>query len=74
MRKGALVAMATGTAELVRVSEKDHEISLRGPIGGVHNHYVRHNIDGNLVGELTVGDFVEFRMIQPIAIVIRKAS
>ena len=45
VRKGAKVAMATGTAEVVKVSEQDHEISLRGPFGGVHNLDVRHKID-----------------------------
>ena len=74
VRKGAKVAMATGTAEVVKISEQDHEISLRGPFGGVHNLDVRHNIDGDPVEQLSVGDFVEFRMIKPIAIAIRKAS
>ena len=74
VRKGAKVAMATGTAEVVKVSEQDHEISLRGPFGGVHNLDVRHKIDGDPVEQLSVGDFVEFRMIKPIAIAIRKAS
>ena len=74
VRKGAKVAMATGTAEVVKVSEQDHEISLRGPFGGVHNLDVRHKIEGDPVEQLSVGDFVEFRMIKPIAIAIRKAS
>ena len=74
VRKGAKVAMATGTAEVVKISEQDHEISLRGPFGGVHNLDVRHKIDGDPVEQLSVGDFVEFRMIKPIAIAIRKAS
>jgi len=74
VRKGARVVMATGTAELVKISEKDHEISLRGAFGGVHNLDVRHNIHGDPVEHLSVGDFVEFRMIQPVAIAIRKAS
>ena len=74
VRKGAKVAMATGTAEVVKVSEQDHEISLRGPFGGVHNLDVRHNIDGDPVEQLSVGDFVDFRMIKPIAIAIRKAN
>ena len=74
VRKGARVAMVSGTAEVVKVSEKDHEISLRGPFGGVHNLDVRHNINGDPVEQLSVGDFVEFRMIHPVAIAIRKAS
>ena len=74
LSQGAKVAMATGTAEVVKVSEQDHEISLRGPFGGVHNLDVRHNIDGDPVEQLSVGDFVDFRMIKPIAIAIRKAN
>ena len=74
VRKGARVAMVSGTAEVVKVSEKDHEMSLRGPFGGVHNLDVRHNINGDPVEQLSVGDFVEFRMIHPVAIAIRKAS
>ena len=74
MRKGARVAMATGIAEVVKVSEKDFGVSLRGPFGGVHNLDLRHNIDGNPVALLNFGDFVEFRMIKPVAIAILKAS
>ena len=47
VRKGALVAMGTGTAEVVKVSEKDHELSLRGPFGGIHNLDVRPGLSGN---------------------------
>ena len=74
LSQGAKVSMATGTAEVVKVSEQDHEISLRGPFGGVHNLDVRHNINGDPVEQLSVGDFVEFRMIKPVAIAIRKGG
>ena len=74
LSQGARVSMATGTAEVVKVSEQDHEISLRGPFGGVHNLDVRHNINGDPVEQLSVGDFVEFRMIKPVAIAIRKGG
>ena len=74
LSQGAKVSMATGTAEVVKVSEQDHEISLRGPFGGVHNLDVRHTINGDPVEQLSVGDFVEFRMIKPVAIAIRKAG
>ena len=72
VRKGARIAMATGTAEVVKISQKDHEVSLRGPFGGVHNLDVRHDIGGDPVKTLKVGDYVEFRAIKPIAIAIRK--
>ena len=74
VRKGARVAMATGTAEVVKVSEADQEVSLRGPFGGVHNLDVRDGINGDPMPALKVGDFVEFRAINPIAIAIRSAS
>ena len=71
VRKGARVAMATGTAEVVKVSEQDQELSLRGPFGGVHNLDVRGDINGDPVQTLKVGDYVEFRAIKPIAIAVR---
>ena len=74
VRKGAKVAMATGTAEVVKLSEKDHELSLRGPFGGIHNLDVRDGISGDPLKSLKVGDFVEFRAIKPIAIAIRKGG
>ena len=74
VRKGAKVAMATGSAEVVKISENDHELSLRGPFGGVHNLDVRHEIKADSVSTLKVGDYVEFRAIKPIAISIRKDS
>jgi len=74
VRKGARVAMATGTAEVVKVSEKDQALSLRGPFGGVHNLDVRDAIDGDPLDRLKVGDFVEFRAIKPIAIAIQKSN
>ena len=74
VRKGARVAMATGTAEVVKVSVADQEISLRGPFGGIHNLDVRDGINGDPLPALKIGDFVEFRAINPIAIAIRPAS
>ncbi|MGB4700188.1 MAG: hypothetical protein WBH13_06635 [Parasynechococcus sp.] len=74
VRQGAKVAMTSGTAEVVKVSENDHELSLRGPFGGVHNLDVHGDINGELVKNLNVGDYVDFRAIRPIAIAIRKGS
>ena len=73
VRKGARVAMGTGTAEVVKISEEDHELSLRGPFGGVHNLDVRPGLNGDPLAQLKLGDFVSFRSIQPIAIGIRPA-
>ena len=74
VRQGAKVAMTSGTAEVVKVSENDHELSLRGPFGGVHNLDVHGDINGDPVKNLNVGDYVDFRAIAPIAIAIRKGS
>ena len=74
VRQGAKVAMTSGTAEVVKVSENDHELSLRGPFGGVHNLDVHGDINGEPVKNLNVGDYVDFRAIRPIAVAIRKGS
>ena len=74
VRQGAKVAMTSGTAEVVKVSENDHELSLRGPFGGVHNLDVHGDINGEPVKNLNVGDYVDFRAIRPIAIAIRRGS
>ena len=74
VRQGAKVAMTSGTAEVVKVSENDHELSLRGPFGGVHNLDVHGDINGKPVKNLNVGDYVDFRAIRPITIAIRKGS
>ena len=66
--------MATGTAEVVKISQMDHEVSLRGPFGGVHNLDIRPEIEGDPMTSLNVGDYVEFRAIKPIAISIRKTN
>ena len=66
--------MGTGTAEVVQVSEQDHELSLREPFGGVHNLDVRPGLNGDQLNQLKVGDFVGFRSIQPIPIGIRPAG
>ena len=74
LRKGARVSMGTGTAEVVKVSEQDHELSLRGPFGGIHNLDVRPGLNGDPLALLNVGDVVSFRSIQPVAIGIRPAG
>ena len=74
VRQGAKVAMTTGTSEVVKVSEKDNELSLRGPFGGVHNLDVQSVINGDPVKTLKVGDLVDFRAIRPIAIGISQSN
>ena len=74
LRNGARVSMGTGTAEVVKVSEQDHELSLRGPFGGIHNLDVRAGLIGDPITQLKPGDVVSFRSIQPVAIGIRPAG
>ena len=74
LRKGARVSMGTGTAEVVKVSEQDNELSLRGTFGGIHNLDVRPGGDGDPITQLKPGDVVSFRSIQPVAIGIRPAG
>ena len=66
--KGTRVAMATGSAEVVRISRTDHTLSLRGPFGKVHNLDVSKRMPGTVFDELALGDLVEFRFIKPVAI------
>ena len=47
VRQGAKVAMISGTAEVVKVSENDHEHSLRGLFRGVYNLDVHGESMGN---------------------------
>ena len=50
------------------------KFQVLSPRLGIHNLDVRHTINGDPVEQLSVGDFVDFRMIKPVAIAIRKAS
>ena len=66
--KGTRVAMATGSAEVVRISRTDRTLSLRGPFGKVHNLDVSKRMPGTVFDEIALGDLVEFRFIKPVAI------
>ncbi len=66
--KGTRVAMASGSAEVVRISRTDRTLSLRGPFGKVHNLDVSKRMPGTVFDELAIGDLVEFRFIKPVAI------
>ena len=66
--KGTRVAMATGSAEVVRISRTDRTLSLRGPFGKVHNLDVSQRMPGMVFDDLSLGDLVEFRFIKPVAI------
>jgi hypothetical protein len=66
--QGTRVAMATGSAEVVRISRTDRTLSLRGPFGKVHNLDVSKRMPGAVFDALALGDLVEFRFIKPVAI------
>ena len=66
------ITMLSGTAEVVRLSRKDNTISLRGPLGKVHNLDVRQGIDRALLSKLEVGNLVQFRLVQPVAVKLTK--
>ncbi|KZR89731.1 hypothetical protein [Synechococcus sp. MIT S9508] len=71
---GARVAMATGTAEVVRLSRTDHKLTLRGPLGKIHKLDIRPELEAEVFADLSVGDMVDFRLIKPIAIRIQPAA
>lgn len=71
---GARVAMATGTAEVVRLSRTDHKITLRGPLGKIHKLDIRPELENEVFAGLSVGDMVDFRLINPIAIRIQPVA
>ena len=68
---GSRVAMATGTAEVVRLSRTDHKVTLRGPLGKIHKLDIRPELESEVFAGLRVGDMVDFRLINPIAIRIQ---
>ena len=66
--------MTSGTPEVMKVSENDHELSLRGPVREIHKLDVNGNINGDLVKTLKVGDYVDLLCDTATFIVIRKDS
>ena len=48
---------------MVKISEEDHELSLRGPFGGVHNLDVRPGLNSDALAQVKLGEFVSFRSI-----------
>ena len=71
---GARVAMASGTAEVVRLSRTDHKVTLRGPLGKIHKLDIRPELEDEVFAGLSVGDMVDFRLIKPIAIRIQPVA
>jgi len=70
LKKGMRVALAPGTARVVKASKRDRSISLIGPLGGIHNLDVLPVPGEDLFPKLQAGDVVAFRLIQPVAVAI----
>jgi len=72
------VALASGTARVVKLSATDRSFSLMGPLGGIHNLDVVMPIDASsgddLFPALQAGDLVDFRLIQPVAVAIDRVA
>jgi len=45
-----------------------------GPLGGIHNLDVLADSDDDLFPLLNAGDLVNFRLIQPVAVQIKKSA
>lgn len=72
MTKGMRVALASGTARVIRIDRQDHSISLMGPLGGIHNLDVLNAQGDDDFADLKTGVLVDFRLIQPMALSVRK--
>ena len=68
LKQGMRVALASGTARVVKLSRKDRSISLLGPLGGIHNLDVLVDTTDDLFPQLKAGDLIDFRLIQPVAV------
>ena len=74
LKKGMRVALASGTARVIKLSKTDRSLSLMGPLGGIHNLDVIAPSGTDLFPSLKIGDLVTFRMIQPVAVEIDKVT
>ena len=72
MKKDMRVALASGTARVIRIDRQDRSISLMGPLGGIHNLDVLSDQEVDGFAELKTGDLVDFRLIQPMALSVSK--
>ena len=74
LKKGMRVALASGTARVLKLSATDRSLSLMGPLGGIHNLDVVMPSDDDLFPALQAGDLVDFRLIQPVAVGIDRVA
>ena len=74
LSKGTRVALASGTARVLKLSSSDRNISLMGPLGGIHNLDVTTDSSDDLFPNLKPGDLVDFRLIQPVAVALERVK
>ena len=74
LKKGMRVALASGTGRVVKLDRQDGSLSLMGPFGGINNLDVLVTPENDPLEDLKVGEFVDFRLVQPIAVDVRKLS
>ena len=72
LKKGMRVALASGTAQVISIDRQDNSIDLLGPLGGINNLDVVITDGANPFDRIKVGDTVDFRLIQPLAVNVRK--
>ena len=74
LKKGMRVALASGTGRVVKLDRQDGSLYLMGPFGGINNLDVLRTPENDPLEDLNVGEFVDFRLVQPIAVDVRKLA
>ena len=74
LKKGMRVALASGTGRVVKLDRQDGSLSLMCPFGGINNLDVLVTPANDPLEDLKVGEFVDFRLVQPIAVDVSKLS
>ncbi|MDC0319927.1 hypothetical protein OAL34_02175, partial [Synechococcus sp. AH-551-G03] len=74
LKKGMRVALASGTGRVIKLDRQDGSLSLMGPFGGINNLDVLVTPENDPLEDLNVGDLVDFRLVQPVAVDVRKLS
>jgi hypothetical protein len=57
---------------VVKLDRQDGSLSLMGPFGGINNLDVLVTPENDPLEDLKVGEFVDFRLVQPVAVDVRK--
>ena len=68
LKQGMRVALASGTAKVISIDHNDNVIDLLGPLGGINNLDVLGDRGVDPFERIAVGDIVNFRLIQPLAV------